>query len=261
MSVTTAIAGDILHITLDRPDKHNAFDDETIATLTQAFQSAGESDAVRIIILAANGKHFSAGADLAWMRRMADMNWQQNCDDAKKLAALMHAIAAAPCPVICKVQGAAYGGALGLICAADIAVASTSARFCLSEVKLGILPAVISPYVVDAMGARQARRYFMSAEVFDASQARQLGVIHEVCDEDRLDETINSLCASLRQGAPSAQRQARALVRHVAEQPLDSTLQDWTAELIAQLRTDDEGREGLQAFLEKRKPSWQEPTT
>ena len=259
MTVRTDIIGHTLQITLDRPEKHNAFDDAVIARLTEAFRLPKENTAIRVIVLAANGKHFSAGADLAWMRRMADMDWQQNRDDAARLADLMDAIDRAPCPVICKVQGAAYGGALGLICAADIAIATPESRFCLSEVKLGILPAVISPYVVRAMGARQARRYFISGEVFDAEVACQCGVVHELADADTIDARVQEIITSLAGGAPEAQREARALIDHVAHQPPDDSMRQWTAELIARLRTSEEGREGLDAFLEKRAPSWKEP--
>jgi methylglutaconyl-CoA hydratase len=241
---------------LARPEKHNAFDDALIAQMTQAFKQAGDNPQVRVIILRAEGKHFSAGADLAWMRRMADMDWQQNHTDASQLAALMQAIDEAPCPVICRVQGAAYGGALGLICASDIALASNSARFCLSEVKLGILPAVISPYVARAMGPRQAGRYFVSGEVFNAETAQAIGVVHEAVDESALDKRIDEITDALLAGAPGAQREARALVQHVCEQPLDAGLRDWSAQLIARLRTSDEGKEGLDAFLHKRAPSW-----
>ena len=260
MTVTTELQGRTLHITLDRPEKHNAFDDAIIDALTHAFMRAGENTGARVIVLSAMGKHFSAGADLAWMRRMADMDWQQNREDALRLAGLMESIDQAPLPVICKVQGAAFGGALGLICAADIAVSTPQARFCLSEVKLGILPAVISPYVVRAMGPRQARRYFMSGEVFDAQSANDLGIIHEICEPDAIDARIAEITESLSAGAPQAQLEARALVAGVTGQPVDPALRQWTAELIARLRTETEGREGLDAFLQKRAPSWKEQT-
>ena len=256
----TAVAldmdGPVARITLNRPAKHNAFDDQVIADLTTAFAQAGDS-AARVIVLAASGRNFSAGADLGWMRRMADMNWEDNRADALRLAALMRAIDQAGKPVIARVQGAAFGGALGLICAADIAVASDSSRFCLSEARLGILPAVIGPYVVRAMGARQAQRYMMTTEVMDAPRAMALGVVHEVVPEAALDTTVAQLVNALLQGAPQAQLGVRELVARTAQSPLDNTLTDWTAELIAGLRTADEGREGLDAFLNKRAPAWQ----
>lgn len=256
MTLKVEQKGAQLHITLARSEKHNAFDDTLIAEMTRAFANAADHQGVRVIVLSAQGKHFSAGADLDWMRRMADMDWQQNRDDARQLAALMAAIDNAPYPVICRVQGAAYGGALGLICASDIALASSNARFCLSEVKLGILPAVISPYVARAMGARQAGRYFLSGEVFNAATAERIGIVHEVMDEDALDQRIDTITADLTAGAPAAQREARKLVQHVTEAPLDADLIDWTADLIARLRTADEGKEGLDAFLQKRTPNW-----
>lgn len=246
----------VAHITLSRPEKHNAFDDHVIRDLTRVFEEAGQSEA-RVIVLAAEGKHFSAGADLAWMRRMADMTWEENRADARLLAALMRTIDQAGKPVIARVQGAAFGGALGLICAADIAVASESSRFCLSEVRLGILPAVIGPYVVRAMGARQAQRYMMTTEVLPAARALALGIVHEVVPEAALDDTVAALVNHLLQGAPRAQLRVRELVSRVTDAPLDDVLTDWTADLIAGLRTADEGREGLDAFLNKRVPAWQ----
>ena len=183
MSVQTTTQGPITRITLNRPDKRNAFDNTVIEALIEAFAEAGRRDDARVIVLDAAGKHFSAGADLNWMRAMGTLDEQQNRDDAHRLATLMDTIDRAGKPVIARVQGAAYGGALGLICAADIAVAADDARFCLSEVKLGILPAVIAPYVVRAMGPRQARRYFISAEVINAARAAELGVVHEVVPE------------------------------------------------------------------------------
>ncbi|MBA3980795.1 MAG: enoyl-CoA hydratase [Alcanivorax sp.] len=246
----------VAHITLNRPEKHNAFDDHVIRDLTRVFEEAGQSEA-RVIVLAAEGKHFSAGADLAWMRRMADMTWEENRADARLLAALMRTIDQAGKPVIARVQGAAFGGALGLICAADIAVASESSRFCLSEVRLGILPAVIGPYVVRAMGARQAQRYMMTTEVLPAARALALGIVHEVVPEAALDDTVAALVNHLLQGAPQAQLRVRELVSRITDAPLDDVLTDWTADLIAGLRTADEGREGLDAFLNKRAPAWQ----
>ena len=256
MSIELTINNEIAEITLDRPEKHNAFDDGVIAELIDAFEQAGVSKTVRVIVLRANGKHFSAGADLGWMRRMADMDRKQNRADARELARLMSTIANAPRPVICRVQGAAFGGALGLICASDIAIASDNSRFCLSEVKLGILPAVISPYVVAAMGPRQARRYFMSAEVIPATRAQQLGLVHEVVAEQDLDNSIDSCIEALLAGAPGAQLAARSLIDRVGYSAVDKPMLDYTADLIAELRTGGEGREGLSAFLEKREPEW-----
>lgn len=255
MSVELNIAGPVAQVSLNRPEKHNAFDDRTIASLTDTLARAAAEPAVRVIVLRAEGKHFSAGADLAWMRAMGALGVQENRDDALRLAGLMRAIDQCAKPVVARVQGAAYGGALGLICAADMAVCTEDARFCLSEVKLGILPAVIAPYVVRAMGQRQARRYFMSAEVFDASTARRLGVVHEVAPLAELDDRVRTLVEALLAGAPGAQREARALIERT-DGPIDEAMITHTAELIARLRTGDEGQEGLSAFLEKRSAAW-----
>ena len=256
MSVNTLIEGPVARITLNNPDKRNAFDDSIIASLTEAFAQAGNDDAVRVVVLQAAGKHFSAGADLNWMRAMGKLDAEQNQQDALRLAALMQAIDQCSKPVIARVQGAAFGGALGLICAADMAVAADNTRFCLSEVKLGIVPAVISPYVVRAMGARQANRYFMTAEVIAAERAQQVGIVHEVVSEDTLDSTVESLVQSLLSGGPQAQVETRALIARVNDGPIDDAMVNDTAALIARLRTGDEGQEGLSAFLEKRKPNW-----
>lgn len=256
MTVSLNIDKDLARITLDNPAKHNAFDDGIIEALIRAFNEASANDKVRIILLSANGKHFSAGADLNWMKRMGELDRAQNQADSLRLAELMRTIDRAGKPVICRVQGAAFGGALGLICACDIAISSDDARFCLSEVKLGILPAVISPYVVRAMGARQAQRYFMTAEIIPATVAERLGIVHEQVPADQLDALIEAIIQALRQGAPQAQLKSRDLIERVADRPIDADVIGYTAELIAELRTEDEGREGLTAFLDKRSPRW-----
>lgn len=258
MNVRFEVTGDRVRITLDRDEKRNAFNARIIAELTDAFRRAGDQPGCRAVVLAGAGKHFSAGADLAWMREMADMGREENIADARRLAALMQAIDHCPLPVVVRVQGAAFGGALGLICAADIAVAADDARFCLSEVRLGILPAVISPYVVRALGQRQARRFFMSAEVIPAGDAERLSLVHKVVPRDGLDAAVEEQLALLRQGAPGAQCRARELVSRVGQGPIDNAMLAHTAELIAELRAADEGREGLGAFLEKREPWWRE---
>ncbi|PKM21416.1 MAG: enoyl-CoA hydratase [Gammaproteobacteria bacterium HGW-Gammaproteobacteria-14] len=256
MTVSLTLNHDLAYITLDNPEKHNAFDNTIIELLIQAFNDASSNDQVRIILLSANGKHFSAGADLSWMKRMGELDYEQNLADSLRLAELMSTIDRAGKPVICRIQGAAFGGALGLICACDIAIASNDARFCLSEVKLGILPAVISPYVVRAIGARQAQRYFMSAEVISAAVAERLGIVHEQVPSDQLDSRIQAIIVALRQGAPKAQLKSRDLIEAVSARPIDTHVIHHTAELIAALRTADEGREGLGAFLEKRPAHW-----
>jgi methylglutaconyl-CoA hydratase len=256
MSVSVELHQDLASITLDNPARHNAFDDRIIEALIDAFDQACANMQVRVILLRANGKHFSAGADLNWMKRMGELDYEQNRADALRLAELMRVIDRAAKPVICRVQGAAFGGALGLICASDIAIASDDARFCLSEVKLGILPAVISPYVVRAIGPRQAQRYFMTAEVIAAPDAHRIGIIHECVSQDHLDARIDDIVQTLRLGAPAAQLQSRDLIEQVADRPIDSGVIHYTADLIAGLRTGDEGREGLSAFLDKRLPHW-----
>ena len=256
MSVSTQIEGRVARITLDNPDKRNAFDDSIIASLTEAFEKAGSDDRVRVVVLQAAGKHFSAGADLNWMRAMGKLDAAQNKADALRLARLMQTIDQCPKPVVARVQGAAFGGALGLICAADMAVATDSARFCLSEVKLGIVPAVISPYVVRALGPRQAGRYFMSAEVITAGKAEAMGIVHEVVPEAELDQAVDALVSNLLLAAPQAQIEARNLIERVSHGPIDNAMLTGTAELIARLRTGVEGQEGLTAFLEKRAPNW-----
>jgi methylglutaconyl-CoA hydratase len=259
MSVEFSLDHDIARITIDRDDKRNAFDAGIIATLTRSLEQVAEHPEVRAVVLASKGKHFSAGADLAWMRSMAEMDHDDNIADAGRLAALMDAIDQCPRPVVVRVQGAAFGGALGLICAADIAVAADDARFCLTEVRLGILPAVIAPYVVRALGQRQARRFFMTAEVIPATSAQELALVHRVVPGDQLDAAVEEQLELLRGGAPGAQCRARELVERVAHGPVDQAMREYTAHLIAELRGASEGREGLAAFLEKRKPAWQTP--
>jgi len=248
----------IARIKLNRPDKSNAFDDQTIASLTQRLREADADAQVRVVVLAANGKHFSAGADLSWMKRTAQMTEAENITDARQLADLMFTLDRLSKPTLARVQGAAFGGALGLICACDIAIASDTARFCLSEARLGLAPAVISPYVVRAMGSRAARRYFLTTEVMSAQVAQHLGIIHEVAPEAELDEQLDELCGHLQRSGSQALRACKQLIADVeGELPLPH-LQDETVNLIARLRTSGEGQEGLAAFLEKRAPRWYE---
>ena len=249
------IADDIATVALARGEVHNAFDDALIADLTAAFHDVGANPAVRVVILAAEGKSFSAGADLNWMRRMAGYSEAENLADAKALAGLMQAIDTCPKPTIARVQGAAFGGGVGLVACCDIAVASDRASFCLSEVKLGIVPAVISPYIVRAIGPRAARRYVQTAERFGAAEAHRLGLVHEVAAEDALDAVIGGIVDALRQGGPEAQREAKSLVALVADRDPAEVL-DETARRIAVIRAGAEGQDGLTAFLEKRPPSW-----
>lgn len=246
----------VARITLNRPEKSNAFDDQTILSLSKCLRDADADAAVRVVVLQANGKHFSAGADLGWMKRTAQMSEAENMADARQLAELMFLLDRLSKPTIARVQGAAYGGALGLICACDIAVASESARFCLSEARLGLVPAVISPYVVRAMGARAARRYFLTTEVMSSQTAQRFNIIHEVVAEDTLEIKVDEFCGHLRRCGPQALRASKQLVADVEDEFPSPDLQEKTVGLIARLRTSDEGQEGLAAFLEKRASRW-----
>lgn len=242
-------------VTLNRPAVHNAFDDALIAALDATFATLDADPAVRVVVLEAAGKSFSAGADLAWMQRVAAYTQAENEADAARLAALMRRLDGLIKPTVAVVQGAAYGGGVGLVACCDVAIASETARFCLSEVRLGLVPAVISPYVVAAIGPRQARRWFQTAEVFTAAQARDLGLVHEVTPPGALAATRDQVVAALLAGAPSAQAEAKTLATAAAA-PLDDALVDGTTRLIARLRAAPEGREGLAAFLAKRPPDW-----
>lgn len=244
-------------VVLNRPDIHNAFDDALIVDLTAAFEQLGSDKNVRAVVLSGGGKSFSAGGDLNWMRQFANYSFDENMADARKLARLMQALDEMPKPTIARVQGAAYGGGVGLVSCCDIAVAVPTAVFCLSEVKLGLIPAVISPYVVAAIGDRAARRYFLTAESFDAAQAFRLGLIHELAEDERqMDEIIAKLVGALLANGPEAVAASKDLIRAVARRPIDGDLRDETARRIAERRASPEGKEGLSAFLEKRKPTW-----
>ena len=246
----------IATLTLDRAEKHNAFDDALIAELIQVLKEVAQDDAVRILLLRASGKSFSAGADLNWMRRMADYDDAQNHADAMQLAELMQRLNNLPKPTIAQVQGAAFGGGVGLVACCDIAIASEQALFCLSEVKLGLIPGVISPYVIQAIGTRAARRYMLSAERFDARQACQLGLVHEVVASAELDARVEDLVKVLLANGPAALTAAKDLILTLSGRPIDDAVIEETARRIASIRASAEGREGLNAFLEKRNPSW-----
>jgi len=243
-------------LTLNRPELHNAFDDALIAELTAALRQLEANPAVRVVILAANGKSFSAGADLNWMRRMADYSDAENLADSRALAELMATLNHLAKPTIALVQGAAFGGGVGLVACCDIAIATPRASFCLSEVKLGLIPAVISPYVVAAIGERAARRYCLTAERFDATEALRLGLVHEIVEEEALRGSAARFCTTLLENGPTAISAAKELIFEVARQPLGPELREATARRIASIRASQEGREGLSAFLAKRKPSW-----
>ena len=239
---------------LSRTEKHNAFNAEVIAELIKNIEYAGTLD-VRALVLKTQGKHFSAGADLAWMKSMAANDYDENVADSMELAKLMQVLAECPHPTLCLVQGAAFGGALGLIACCDIAIAQPSAKFCLSEVKLGLIPAVISPYVIKAIGERQARRYFLTAEVFDGEKAQALGLVHELNDD--LEQAEADFIATILNNGPAAVKSAKALISEVAGNNIDGPLIAHTAERIAQIRVSEEGQEGLSAFFDKRAPAWQ----
>lgn len=243
-------------VTLNRPEKHNAFDDALIKELTNIFKKVGEDKNIRVMILAANGKSFCAGADVNWMRRMADYTFEQNVADANALANMLWELNYLPKPTIARVQGAAFGGAVGLVACCDMAVGSKLSKFCLSEVKLGLIPATISPYVIDAMGARVARRYFTTAEVFSARRARRLGLLSETVTEEELDSTIDDLVQHILRNGPAATAAAKQLVFDVSHQPAEEELLEKTSLRIATIRVSEEGQEGLKAFLEKRPPNW-----
>jgi len=247
-------------VTLNRADRHNAFDDTLIAELTEALQALEAEDGIRVVILAAAGRSFSAGADLNWMKRMAGYSMDDNRRDALALGELMRTLAHLAKPTIARVQGAAYGGGVGLVACCDIAVATQDATFSFSEVKLGLIPAVISPYAIAAIGERAARRYFLTGERFEAAEAWRLGLVHELCrDADDMDEKIGAIVDGLLACGPVAQREAKELVRAVAGRPVTSELIRDTAERIARMRSSPEGREGVGAFLEKRRAAWIAP--
>jgi len=248
--------GGIATLWLNRPDLHNAFDDGLIAEVTSAIDSLSNDTAARVVIVAGKGKSFSAGADLGWMKRMAGYSLEQNEADANRLAEMLHKLNTMPKPTIAAVQGAAMGGGVGLCAACDIGIAASDAVFALSEAKLGLIPAVISPYVIEAIGARAARRYMLTAERFDAATAERLGLVSAVVAPDRLMTEARRIAEILLQNGPLAVREAKLLVAHVGERPNDAALRAETAKRIARLRATEEGREGVAAFLEKRKPGW-----
>lgn len=246
----------IATLTLNRPDRHNAFDDALIGHLAGAAARLGADPAVRAVVLASTGRSFSAGADLGWMKRMAGYTEAENVADAAALAAMLHALDRMPKPTVAVVQGNAYGGGVGLVACCDIVLAAAAASFCLTEVRLGLTPATISPYVVNAIGARQARRYFTSAEVIPASRALELGLVHEVVQAEELEAARDRVLAALLQGAPGAQADAKDLVFLVEGQAVDAALSAETSRRIAARRASAEGQEGLGAFLAKRPPAW-----
>jgi len=243
-------------VTLNRPDVRNAFNSATIAELALAFDELGRDEDIRAIVLAANGPAFCAGADLNWMKEMAGYSDSENLADATRLADMLRTIYLCPKPVVAKIQGDCYAGGMGLVAACDIAVASSAAHFCLSEAKLGLIPATIAPYVIKAMGENAARRYALTAERITAQEAHRIGFVHELATGDALDASVAAIVKALVSNSPHAVRQAKVLVRDIAGQIIDQALIADTAGRIAAIRSSLEGREGVASFLEKRKPSW-----
>jgi len=251
--------GGVARVTLDRPELRNAFDDKVIGELTRAFEDVKNDPSVRVMVLAGNGPAFCAGADLNWMKRMAGYGYDENLADARALAGMLAALDRLPKPTIARVHGPVFAGGTGLVAACDIAVGTPEAKFCLSEAKLGLSPATISPYVMRAMGERTARRYFLTAEVFDAQEAFRVGMLSLLVETKDLDSTIASLLQHLLAGGPQAHAKIKALIRAVAGRRPDDNLVAETAQQIAEIRGSAEGREGIAAFLEKRKAGWCSP--
>ncbi len=246
----------VAEVWLNRPEVRNAFNDEVIAELTQTFQQLAREPGLRVVLLGGRGKAFCAGADLNWMRAMADYSWAQNRADAQRLADMLWTLDQCPVPVVGRVQGDCYAGGMGLAAICDVLVASRNVTFCLSEARLGLLPATISPYVIRAMGVQASRRYFVTAERFSAAQAQALGLVHELCEPEALDAQVAEIVSALVANGPAAVRACKQLVRDVAGQPLAEDLRADTARRIADIRASDEGKEGLQSFLGKRPANW-----
>ena len=255
-SISISLAGHCATVTLNRPEVRNAFNDEVIAELTRAFTQLGQDSQVRAIVLTASGPAFCAGADLNWMRRMADYSHDENLADAAKLAEMLRVIYTCPKPTVARIQGDVVAGGMGLVAACDMAVSVESANYCLSEVKLGLYPATISPYVIRAMGARAAHRYFLTAERFDATEALRIGFVHAVVPAEQLDEQVAEITKVLVNASPNAVKECKTLLHDVAGRDIDAALIARTVQGIASIRASAEGKEGVQSFLQKRKPNW-----
>ena len=255
-AIRISAQGGIATVVLSRPDVRNAFNDEVIAELSQAFIQLGDDPQVRAIVLMAEGPAFCAGADLNWMRRMADYSREENEQDAEKLAFMLRTIYECPKPTIARVQGDVYAGGMGLVACCDMAVSVDTANYCLSEVKLGLIPATIGPYVIRAMGPRASHRYFLTAERFSAAEALRIGFVHEVVPADQLDASVNTWVQALLAASPNAIKECKKLVQYVADRDITRLLIDHTVKAIADIRASDEGKEGVQSFLNKRKPAW-----
>ena len=248
--------GHVARIWLNRPDVRNAFNEGVIAELHAAFTAFAADAGLRAIVLGGRGKAFCAGADLSWMKAMASFDWEQNRADAQALADMLWAVWRCPVPVVGRVHGDCYAGGVGLAAVCDVLVAAEGVNFCLSEARLGLLPGTISPYVVRAMGEQASRRYFVTAERFSAAQAAAMGFVHEVVEADALDTKVDEIVAALVANGPMAVRACKKLVQDIAGLGLDAPLRAETARRIADIRASDEGREGVQSFLNKRKPNW-----
>lgn len=246
----------IARVTLNRPEVKNAFNETLIAEITEAMNKLSGDANVRAVVLQGAGDAFSAGADLSWMKRASEFSAEENKADAGRLSAMLNAIYTCEKPVIALVQGACMGGGVGLACACDIVIASDDAFFALSEVRLGIIPAVISPFVLHAIGARQARRFFLTGERFDAAKAKEIGLVHMVCLRAQMEATLDGVIKNLLACGPAAQGEAKKLIRIVSGRPVDDAVMAETAALIARVRSTPEGKEGVAAFLEKRKANW-----
>ncbi|MFW8589770.1 enoyl-CoA hydratase/isomerase family protein [Glaciecola sp. 2405UD65-10] len=254
--VILSIEGALARVTLNRPDVHNAFNEDVINSLIDCFERVAIDDNIRVMVLQSSGKSFSAGADLNWMKKMASYSEAENMADAQRLALMLNKLYNLPKPTIARVQGAAYGGAVGLIACCDIVIASRLSKYCLSEVKLGLIPATISPYLVKAIGPRNAKHLFMTAQVFSARRARRIGLISEAVSEDELDSQIEDVISAILKNGPYAVAQAKALVDEVENQEIDEKLMCLTSKHIAKIRVSEEGQEGLKAFLDKRPANW-----
>lgn len=246
----------IATVTLNRPEIHNAFNEVLIEELRSAFERVATDPKARLMVLASNGKSFSAGGDLNWMRKQGTLTEKENLEDAYRLAVMLKTLDILPKPVIGRIQGAVFAGGVGLVSCCDVAIAAEGAIFSLSEVKIGLAPATIGPYVTAAIGPRAMRRYAVSGERFGAAEAHRIGLVHEVVPPEALDKAVEKMIGEFLQGGPEAQAAAKKLVRDVAHRPIDEAVMRDTAQLIARRRATAEGREGIQAFLEKRKPAW-----
>lgn len=256
-SVVTRVGSDgTATITFNRPQVHNAIDEAVIAEFTAGLRQVAADPAARMVIIAGQGASFCAGADLNWMKRSAAYNEQQNYREAADFAALLEALHEMPKPTIARVHGPAYGGGVGIVAACDIAIGAHGASFSFSEVRLGLIPAMISPYAIAAIGERHARRYMLTAERIDAATALSIGLLHEICDETALDERVRQVTANLLRGGPASIAACKRLIARVAHMSIDGEAREYTARAIAAIRAGAEGKEGVAAFLEKRKPSW-----